>query len=186
MIEVKNVFKSFDGKPVLEDVSLVIEKGRCTALTGVSGKGKTTLMRIIAGLEEADSGEVIYRERPVCTFVFQENRLLEHKSVIDNILSVAPDRKRAEYFLLRTGLLPHKDKKAGDLSGGMKRRLAIARALSFGGDLYFLDEPLRELDEETLKAVAGLIKEEISGKTAILITHDEFSSAFLSDAQIEL
>ena len=186
MIEVRNVSKSFDGKRVLENVSLVIEKGKCTVLTGASGKGKTTLMRIIAGLEEADSGEVIYREKPVCTFVFQENRLLEHKSVLDNILTVAPDRKRAEYFLERTGLLPHKDKKAGSLSGGMKRRLAIARALSYGGELYFLDEPLRELDEETLKLVAELIKEEIAGKTAILITHDEFSSAFLSDIQIEL
>lgn len=186
MIEVKNVSKSFDGKGVLENVSLVIEKGRCTALTGASGRGKTTLMRIIAGLEEADSGEVIYRERPVCTFVFQENRLLEHKSVLDNILTVAPDRKRAEYFLERTGLLADRDKKAGTLSGGMKRRLAIARALSFGGDLYFLDEPLRELDGDTLRAVAQVIKEEITGKTAVLITHDEFSSSFLSDVQIEL
>ena len=186
MIEVRKVSKSFDGKEVLRGVSLVIEKGKCTALTGVSGKGKTTLMRIIAGLEKADSGEVIYREKPVCTFVFQENRLLEHKSVIDNILSVAPDRKRAEYFLQRTGLLGDKDKKAADLSGGMKRRLAIARALSYGGELYFLDEPLRELDGETLRAVAQVIKGEITGKTAVLITHDEFSSEFLSDVRVEL
>ena len=186
MIEVKNVSKSFDGKRVLSDVSLVIEKGKCTALTGVSGKGKTTLMRIIAGLLEADSGEVIYREKPRCTFVFQENRLLEHKSVIDNILTVAPDRERAEYFLRRTGLYEDRDKKASALSGGMKRRLAIARALSFGGDLYFLDEPLRELDGDTLKSVAGLIKEEIAGRTAVLITHDSDSLEMLSDVRIEI
>ncbi len=186
MIEVKNVSKSFDGKTVLEDVSLVIEKGKCTALTGASGKGKTTLMRIIAGLTEPDTGEVICREKPRCSFVFQENRLLEHKTVLDNILTVAPDRERAEYFLKRTGLLPDKDKRAADLSGGMKRRLAIARALAYGGEVYFLDEPLRELDGETLKAVAELIKEEISGKTAVLITHDEFSSEFLSDIRFEV
>ncbi len=186
MIDVKNVSKSFDGKRVLEGVSLVIEKGKCTALTGASGKGKTTLLRIIAGLLEPDSGEVIYREKPRCTFVFQENRLLGHKTVLDNILTVAPDRARAEYFLSRTGLLEDRNKKASDLSGGMKRRLAIARALAYGGEVYFLDEPLRELDGETLKAVAELIKEEISGKTAVLITHDEFSSEFLSDIRIEI
>jgi len=186
MIEVKDISKSFDGKRVLEGVSLVIEKGKCTVLTGASGKGKTTLMRIIAGLTEPDSGEVVYRENPRCTFVFQENRLLENRTVLENILTVAPDRERAEYFLGRTGLLEDKNKKASELSGGMKRRLAIARALSYGGDLYFLDEPLRELDGETLKAVAQVIKEEISGKTAVLITHDEFSSEFLSDIKVKV
>lgn len=186
MIELRNISKSFDGKTVLEDVSLVIEKGKCTALTGASGKGKTTLMRIIAGLEAADSGEVIYRESPRISFVFQENRLIEHKSVLDNILTVAPDRERAEYFLRRTGLFGDRDKKARELSGGMKRRLAIARALSYGGELYFLDEPLRELDGETLRAVAELIKEEIAGKTAVLITHDEYSLELLSDVRAGL
>lgn len=186
MIEVKDISKSFDGKKVLENVSLVIEEGKCTALTGASGKGKTTLLRIIAGLLEPDSGEVAYRRKPRCSFVFQENRLLEHKTVIDNILSVQPDRERAEYFLMRTGLSEHKNKKAADLSGGMKRRLAVARALAYGGELYFLDEPLRELDEETLKSVAQVIKEEIAGKTAVLITHDEFSSEFLSDIKVKV
>lgn len=186
MIEVKNITKSFDGKTVLSDVSFTVKKGKCTALTGASGAGKTTLLRIIAGLQKADSGEVSYREKPKCTFVFQENRLLEHKSVIDNILTVAPDREKAEYFLGKVGLLGDKDKKASQLSGGMKRRLAIARALAYGGDLYFLDEPLRELDGETLKAVASVIKEEISGKTAILITHDSFSLEYLSDRKVDV
>ena len=186
MIEARNISKSFDGKSVLEGVSLVIEKGKCTALTGASGRGKTTLMRILAGLLEPDSGEVIYRERPRFSFVFQENRLLEHRTVIDNILTVQSDRERAEYFLVRTGLYEDRNKKASDLSGGMKRRLAVARALAYGGELYFLDEPLRELDGETLRAVAEVIKEEIAGKTAVLITHDEFSSDFLSDIKIEV
>lgn len=186
MIEVKNVSKSFDGKPVLSDVSFTVKKGVCTALTGASGAGKTTLMRIIAGLEKADSGEVIYREKPKASFVFQENRLLPHKSVLDNILTVAPDREKALYFLDRCGLSEDINKKASELSGGMKRRLAIARALSYGGDLYFLDEPLRELDGDTLKSVAQLIKEEISGKTAVLITHDRFSLEFLSDRSVSI
>ncbi len=186
MIEVKNVSKGFDGKNVLSAVSFAVNKGECVALTGASGAGKTTLLRIIAGLETADSGEVIFREEGKHTFVFQENRLLEQKSVIDNILTVAPDRDRALYFLGKVGLLDDKDKRASTLSGGMKRRLAIARALAYGGDLYFLDEPLRELDGETLKAVAQVIKEEISGKTAILITHDSYSLEFLSDRKVEI
>lgn len=183
MIEVKNISKSFGEKTVLQNVSFKIEKGECVALMGKSGVGKTTLLRIIAGLDKADSGEVIIQPDTKKTFVFQENRLLEHKSVLENILAVAPDEKRALYFLERTKLLPDKDKKAGLLSGGMKRRLSIARALAFGGDIYYLDEPLRELDENTLNEITALIKEEIQDKTAILITHDE-STADILDARI--
>ncbi len=184
MITVKSISKSFDEKKVLDNISFTIKEGECVALTGESGAGKTTLMRIIAGLEAADSGEISFSKKVKSTFVFQENRLIESKSVLENILCVAPDRKRAEYFLERCGLLADKDKKAKNLSGGMKRRLAIARALTYGGDLYFLDEPLRELDEETLKSVAGLIKEEITGKTAILITHENTALTLLADSAI--
>ncbi len=186
MIKVNNVFKSYDGKAVLENVSFHVEKGEKVALTGPSGAGKTTLMRIISGLEKADKGNVIINKSAKLTYVFQENRLLEQKSVLENILSVKSDKERALYFLDRCGLLPHKNKKAGELSGGMKRRLAIARALSYGGDIYFLDEPLRELDDETLKSVATLIKEETKDKTVLLITHDEYSLNCLSTRQIEI
>ena len=186
MIEIKNISKTYDDKQILKDISFTVNKGECVALTGASGAGKTTLMRIIAGLEEADSGEIIIPENIKKTYVFQENRLLENKSVLENILAVAPDKKRAIYFLERCKLSDDTDKKAGNLSGGMKRRLAIARALAYGGDLYFLDEPLRELDGDTLKEIAKLIKEEIVGKTAILITHDAFSLDFLSDRKFNI
>lgn len=186
MIEVKNICKSFDEKEILKNISFTVSEGECVALTGASGSGKTTLMRIIAGLETADSGEVIYKKKVRCSFVFQENRLLERKSVLENILAVAPDRERALYFLERCGLKEDINKKAGLLSGGMKRRLSIARALAYGGDVYFLDEPLRELDGETLQSVARLIKEEIASKTAILITHDSFSLEYLSDRQVKI
>lgn len=181
MIEIKNISKSFDGKQVLKDVSFSVKKGESVAIMGKSGIGKTTLLRIIAGLEKPDSGEVIFSENAKMTFVFQENRLLENKSVLENILAVSPDIKKAEYFLERCRLSEDKDKKAGTLSGGMKRRLSIARALSFGGEIYFLDEPLRELDEATLEEIAILIKEETAEKTALLITHDEGSAKMLSD-----
>lgn len=186
MIEVKNISKSFDGKMILRDISFKVNKGECVALTGESGAGKTTLLRIIAGLETPDSGTVVIPENTRKTYVFQENRLLENKSVLENILAVAPDKEKALYFLGRCSLAEDKNKKAGALSGGMKRRLAIARALSYGGDIYYLDEPLRELDGETLKKTAEVIKEEIKGKTAILITHDEYSLDFLSDRKVKI
>lgn len=186
MIEVKNISKSFGEKTVLKNVSFTIKQGEHIALMGKSGVGKTTLLRIIAGLETADEGEVVIEPAAKKTFVFQENRLLEHKSVIENILAVTPDEKKALYFLERTGLIADKDKKAGNLSGGMKRRLAIARALTFGGDIYYFDEPLRELDEGTLNEITALIKEELRNKTAIIITHDESTADILATRIIRL
>lgn len=186
MIEVKSISKSFGSKRVLDNISFTVNEGECVGLTGESGAGKTTLLRIIAGLEKADSGNVTIRDNTRKTYVFQENRLLENISVLDNILAVSPDEERAMYFLKGCKLEEEKDKKAGKLSGGMKRRLAVARALAYGGDIYFLDEPLRELDEDTLKQTARLIKEEIRGKTAILITHDEYSLKYLCDRTISI
>ena len=184
MIQIKRISKAFEGKKVLSDVSFSVKKGECVALTGASGAGKTTLMRIIAGLEKPDSGEIIFTGTPRQTYVFQENRLLNNISVLENILAVAPDKKRALYLLERLELSEDKNKKAGDLSGGMKRRLAIARALCFSGDIYYLDEPLRELDSELADKTAALIKEEIKGKTALLITHDENYLNYLADRTV--
>ncbi len=186
MIQIKSISKAFDGKTVLKDVSFTVNEGECVALTGESGAGKTTLMRIIAGLEQPDSGEIIFNKSVRASYVFQENRLLENKSALENILCVAPDKKRAEYFLDRCGLSADRDKRAGKLSGGMKRRLAIARALAYGGELYYLDEPLRELDGDTMSTVAELIKEEIKGKTAILITHDSSALEILADRCVDV
>lgn len=184
MIEIKNITKSFEDKKVLDSISFVVNEGECVALSGESGRGKTTLMRIIAGLEKPDSGEIILPSDAGKTYVFQENRLLENCTAIDNILSVTKDRKRAEYFLERCGLSEDAHKKAGQFSGGMKRRLAIARALAFGGDIYFLDEPLREMDPENISKITALIKEEIEGKTAIIITHDEKTAKALAHREI--
>ena len=186
MIEVKNISKAFDGREVLRDVSFTVNQGECVALTGASGSGKTTLLRIIAGLERPDSGSVYVPQGLRKTFVFQENRLFENKTVLQNVLNVAPDRERALYFLERCALIDDVNKKAGELSGGMKRRLAIVRALSFGGDIYYLDEPLRELDGDTLRRTLQVINEEITGKTAILITQDEYSLKFLSDSSVNI
>ncbi len=182
MIEIKELTKRYGAKTVFENLSFCIEENKCTAFSGASGIGKTTLLRCIAGLEKPDAGSVngIYGKK--ASFVFQENRLIGHLNAIDNILCVSPDRQRAEYFLERVGLADESEKKTDELSGGMKRRLAIARALAAGGDLYFLDEPLRELDEGTEEKMLSLLKEELTGKTTLLITHDSTHTAALADS----
>lgn len=172
MIEINGLTKSYGEKTVFEALSFRIEENVCTVFSGPSGIGKTTLMRCIAGLEKPDAGTVTGANGRKASFVFQENRLIGHISALNNILCVAPDRERAEYYLGRVGLGQEADKKADELSGGMKRRLALARALAFGGDVWYLDEPLRELDEKTEEEMLLLLKEELSGKTALLITHE--------------
>jgi NitT/TauT family transport system ATP-binding protein len=172
MIEIKGLTKSYGDKTVFENLSFSFCKGSRAVLTGPSGAGKTTLLRVIAGLEAPDAGTVSGTENLRASYIFQENRLLPHLSALENILCVAPDREKALYYLERVGLTDAKDRPAGKLSGGMKRRLAIARALTYGGDIYYMDEPLRELDEGTEENVARLLQEETQGRTLLLVTHD--------------
>ena len=181
MIEINGLTKRYGAKTIFENLSFCIEENKCTVFSGESGIGKTTLLRCIAGLERPDAGSVNGISGKKTSFVFQENRLIGHLSMLDNVLCVAPDRQRAEYFLERVGLSAESGKKADELSGGMKRRLAIARSLSAGGELYFLDEPLRELDEGTEEKMLALLKEELAGKTTFLITHDSAHAAALAD-----
>ncbi|MBQ6022966.1 MAG: ABC transporter ATP-binding protein [Clostridia bacterium] len=173
MIEAKEISKRYGDKTVFERLSLTVETGVWTVLTGASGLGKTTLLRVLAGLEQPDEGVVSGLDGLRKSFVFQENRLLERASALENILCVAPDRERAMKMLELVGLGTELSKPAGKLSGGMKRRLAIARALAYGGDVFFLDEPLRELDKGTETQIASLLRGELQGKTVLLITHDE-------------
>lgn len=181
-----DICKKYGDKTVLHNVNAVFEDGRCTVLMGKSGAGKTSLLRILAGLESPDSGTVENRFKGKISFVFQENRLIEGKSVLENILCVAPDRERAELYLEKVGLLTDKNKKAGELSGGMKRRLSLARALAYGGEVFYMDEPLRELDSGTEHEMIELLKEELPGKSAILIVHDEEQARLLGDIIVNI
>lgn len=176
-----NICISFDGRIILDNYTYDFPDGKCTAIMGRSGIGKTTLLRILAGLQRADSGSVETDPSLKKSFVFQENRLIESKSVLENILCVAPDKNRALSYLEKTGLIGDVNKKAGQLSGGMKRRLSLARCLAYGGDIFFLDEPLRELDSATADEMTQLIKNELAGKTVILVVHDEKQAEYLAD-----
>ena len=185
MIKLENICKVFGNNTVLSDVSLTVSDGEFVCLTGKSGCGKTTLLRIAAGLDAPDSGTV-YTDGGKYSFCFQENRLLPNVSALDNITAVCPDKKRALEYLHKVGLSEHIKKYPDELSGGMKRRLALCRCLCYGGDVFFLDEPLRELDAETYSKMKELIKEELRGKTVLMITHSEEEAKELSDRVVEL
>ena len=174
MIELKNVSKSFDGKKVLDSFSAVFDRGTYL-LKGPSGIGKTTCLRIILGLIEPDGGEVILPSGIRFAVCFQEDRLFEKESLLTNILAVnenisEEDAKKAILELLPADSL---DKKAGELSGGMKRRLAVIRAMLHDSDAVILDEPFTGLDDEARSKTISFIYRHLNGRLLIITSHDE-------------
>lgn len=172
MIEVKNISKAFSGKQVLHNLSFTLQEGEHLAIMGKSGIGKTTLLMILAGLVEADSGELNGVPAEIA-MVFQENRLLDAFSAYDNIaLLTQAEHGRILAHFAELGLAGHMDKAVKDYSGGMKRRVALMRALLAKSSLILMDEPFKGLDESTKESVIAYTKKHIAGKTAVLITHD--------------
>lgn len=172
MIALQHLSKSFGEKTILRDFSLEFAPGIVTALLGPSGCGKTTLLRLAAGLEKPDSGEVLRDSGARLSFVFQEDRLLPWFSALDNLTAAGISRDDALRDLARVGLAGEEHKKPAELSGGMRRRLSIVRALAYGGDFFFLDEPLQGLDPGTASSVLSLLRQRLEGKTGLLITHN--------------
>ena len=141
-------------------------------LTGPSGSGKTTLMRMFAGLDRDFKGCIEDGpERPV--ILFQEDRLVETITVMSNLMAVTDDRKRALDVLSSVGLEGEEKSITSSLSGGMKRRLAIARMMLIDGDAVFLDEPFRGLDDETKERTAEQLSSFAGKRTLLLISHDD-------------
>ena len=174
MIELKNISKSFDGKPVLSGFSACFEEGMYL-LKGPSGIGKTTCIRLILGLLEPDEGEILRPSEMRFSVCFQENRLFEKETVLTNILAVnegvtVTDATSAILELLPSDSL---NKKAGELSGGMKRRLAVRRAMLHESECVILDEPLTGLDDEARAKTITFIKERLNGRLLIVTSHDE-------------
>ena len=183
-IELNNVSKSFDGKHVFERLDAVIHENCCTVITGRSGAGKTTLLRMISGLEKQDSGMITGNDARF-SFVFQEDRLCDMLSVLANLHLVCSDDEMIQSVLEALGIADVKHTKVGKLSGGQKRRTAIARALIAKYDVLCMDEPMTGLDKDTKQRVLAYIKAQIKGKTAIIATHDD-AVISLSDYIIEL
>ena len=197
MIEVRNLIKSFDGKVVLDDISATFETGKTNLIIGQSGSGKTVLMKNIVGLLDPDQGEVLYdgrnfvgmskRERVMMRremgMIFQGGALFDSLSVIDNVkfpldmfsnMTNRERTKRAQECLERVRLLDAQDKFPGEISGGMQKRVAIARAIVMNPKYLFCDEPNSGLDPKTSLVIdellSGITKE--YHITTIINTHD--------------
>ncbi len=186
MIEFKNVYKAFGDKQVLEDFSLYLGRGDRVCLMGPSGCGKTTVGNLLLGTEKPDSGTVTCEE--ACSAVFQEDRLCEDFSALSNLRMVLPDRDKKKAKAILSRLIDAEDmgKPVRTFSGGMKRRVAIGRALCYDRPILLLDEPFSGLDGDTKRTVAQVINEHSAGKTLLLISHDREEAELLGAKVIEL
>ena len=182
MISLQNVSKSFGGKPVLTGFSCDFAPDRSYLLTGPSGAGKTTLLRLLAGLETPDEGRIIRPDKFRLRAVFQEDRLLPGLSVLQNVRLENGSEEKALALLAALELDAEASSRPEALSGGMKRRTAVARALCAEPDVLLLDEPFNGLDEALRSRTAALIFREMHGRCVICATHwpDEIS-AFASE-----
>lgn len=174
-INISNLTKKYGKKEIFKNFSLEIEAGKVTALMGKSGFGKTTLIRILMGLEKYDEGKITGLENQKISTVFQEDRLCENLSAITNISIVCEKEtsiREISVELEKIGLKESQNKPVKTLSGGMKRRVAIIRCIMAKSDIIIFDEPLKGLDEITKKNVIRYLKEKIRGKTVIIVTHD--------------
>lgn len=171
-ITARHLSHRFGDKIVLEDYSLHLENGGLYGLTAPSGRGKTTLLRILMGLLQPDSGSITPGVR--YSVVFQTDRLLPGKTPVDQLLLVRGSRKdREEAVRFLSNLLPANSlsQPVEELSGGMQRRVAIARALWAESDCILMDEPFTGLDEDTLHTTVEFILSHRQGRTLLLSTH---------------
>jgi len=198
MLELKNIKKSYDGVTVLKNIDLTISDGEIVSILGPSGCGKTTLLNLILGLTDADSGKISFdgqditnvpMEKRGFNIVFQDYALFPNLNVMQNItygLKNTPNistQEEVNELIELLGLKPHLDKKIDQLSGGQKQRVALARTMVMKPKILLLDEPLSALD--------GVIKESIKEKikqiardyhlTTIIVTHDPEEALTLSD-----
>jgi NitT/TauT family transport system ATP-binding protein len=176
-INVQNLSVRFGNLQVLNQFNLKIPVGSKVGLMGSSGSGKTTLLHALMGLVKPVEGKISGIDQNIISVVFQENRLCEQLNVIRNVLLPLDDtpenRAKAQSLLESVGLSSDIwDRRVRELSGGMKRRVAIVRALLFPASVYLMDEPLKELDETNRDIAARCIRECTAGKTVIFSTHD--------------
>jgi nitrate/nitrite transport system ATP-binding protein len=203
-LQLNNVEKSFGSAQVLKDINLNIEKGEFVAIVGYSGAGKTTLINLIAGLVKPDGGSIklndldIKEPGPDRGIVFQNYSLLPWLTVFENILlaveqcfpnwATPKKTEHTERYIAMVNLTPARDKRPAELSGGMRQRVSVARALAMDPQILLLDEPLGALDaltRATLQDEISRIRDETK-KTIVLITNDPDEGIYLADRIIPL
>lgn len=179
MIELLNISKYFGDTLVLKGFNAVFKEGQINFLTGDSGKGKTTVIRIILGLEKPDKGIIKMEDGSKFSVVFQENRLFDKLSIEDNVRYIT-DNPLDTNMIKALGLSEYLGKRVCSLSGGTKRRTAILRALCADYDILVMDEPFTGLDENMKKQVMDAIMIYSEGKTVIIATHDKYAIEYMS------
>ena len=185
-IVLKNINKAFDGRQVLTDVCLDLPSHGLVSINGSSGSGKTTLINIIMGLLKPDSGLVSGNSLTGMAVVFQEDRLLPWYDLFENILFVCRDKALCEKWIDAMELSDDVRKYPEELSGGMKRRVAIARAMvcfeERSGSLLILDEPFKGLDDDLRKRVIDkVIPLAVKQALVVLISHDKEDCEYISN-----
>ncbi len=180
-IELRNIRKSYGDRVVLDGLSHVFPGRTVTRITGRSGCGKTTLLRLIAGLETPDAGEIIGVPEGGISMVFQEDRLpprLNAAACLRSVLKKDPGREaRIDAALDALGLAGEAGKPVAEFSGGMRRRVALARALLYPSPLVLLDEPFKGLDDATRRQAIDFARPLLEGRTVLLVTHDPEAEA---------
>lgn len=182
-LKLQCVTKAFGKLIVMQDFSLELRPGEPVAVLGPSGCGKTTVLRLLAGLEQPDAGRVVGAQGRRQAVVFQEDRLLEALTAKDNLLAVLPKDSGAlaDLCLEHCGLKAAAELYPQQMSGGMKRRLAVARAVAFNGDILLLDEPYKGLDDTTKAQIMDFVAnrhllpgmKQAGEVVTVLVTHGE-------------
>ena len=199
-IEASGIYKNFNGHVALDDVSMLVPEGSLTAILGPSGGGKSTLLRVIAGLEKPDSGQVLINGRDVTHdpaqdrgigFVFQHYAAFKHMTVRDNVGFGLRIRKRSKADIKRcvnellelVQLETYADRYPAQLSGGQRQRMALARALAIEPRVLLLDEPFGALDARVRKELRAWLKrlQADVGVTTVFVTHDQEEAMDLAD-----
>lgn len=185
-LELREVTKGYDGLSVLSGASARFEAGRAHVVMGPSGAGKTTVLRLLAGLEEPDAGEVVRPAGTRLAMTFQEDRLLENLTATANMRlphGRLRGRELASFLelereaLLAVGL-PVDARPVRELSGGQRRRVAMLRCVLADADTLLFDEPLKGMDEKTVRQVMGYVLPRLEGRTVLWVTHDERERGF--------
>ncbi len=173
-MKIRDLSVKFDQKTVLDGFSFEFEDGGLYVLDGVSGKGKTTLFNAIAGVLKHSAGEVDLCDKKVA-YMFQEDRLFSDFTVLENVVCVThgskPDVELSKTILKELGLEDEINSYPDDLSGGMCRRVALARTLVYNGDIVLLDEAFKGLDEETCKIAIETVLKYTHGKIVVIAAH---------------